>query len=119
MMDGINETYSNDENNALASVAKDLIPKEFAKRYKALKKAQEELNEMENLVKTKLLTAFESIPDREINKIDVDGISFTYVAPSKRKSVDTKKLQEEEPEIYKKFLKESNVKSSIRINVEY
>lgn len=105
--------------NGLTSVAKDLVPKDFAKKYKQMKKLQDEINTIENDVKQKLLEMFESIPELETNTVTVDGISFTYVSSSKRKTLDTKKLQEEHPDIYKKFLKESNVKSSIRTKIEY
>lgn len=105
--------------NALISVARDLVPNDFVEKYKALKKAQDELNEIEENVKKKLLEMFESIPDLESNTVTIDGLKFTYVGPSKRKSVDTKKLKEEYPEIYKKLIKESDVASSIRTKIEY
>lgn len=104
---------------ALSNIANDLVPKEFAKKFKALKKAQEELAEIEDKVKNAVKEMFESIPDLETNTVVVDGIKFTYVKGSTRKTVDSKKLQEEYPEIYKKCIKESSVKSSIRLNVEY
>lgn len=107
------------ESNGLTSVAQDLVPKTFAKKFKQLKKAQEELAAIENDIKEKLKVAFESITDLETNSVIVDGIKFTYVGPSKRKTIDTKKLQEEYPDIYKKMLKESDVKSSIRTSIEY
>lgn len=103
----------------LVSVAQGLMPKSFAKKFKQLKKAQDELAAIENDIKEKLKEVFESTPGLETNSVTVDGIKFTYVGPSKRKTVDTKKLQEEHPEIYNKFLKESNVKSSIRTTIEY
>lgn len=104
---------------SLDSVARDLVPKDFAKKYKQMKKMQEEINATEDIIKQKLLEMFESIPGLETNTVTVDGLSFTYVGPSKRKVVDTKKLQEEHPDIYKKCQKESNVKSSIRTKIEY
>ena len=107
------------ESNSLVEIAQSMMPKTFAKKFKQLKKAQDELATIENEIKEKLKVIFESIPELEQNSVTVDGIKFTYVGPSKRKSVDTKKLQEEHPEIYKKMLKESNVKSSIRISIEY
>ena len=104
---------------ALDDFAKGIIPEQFAKDYKKMKKLQEELNRTEAIIKEKLLTMFESIPDREQNSVSMDGLKFTYVGPTKRKTVDTKKLEEEWPEIYKKVLRESNVKSQIRTSVEY
>lgn len=104
---------------SLSNVASDLVPKEFAKKFKALKKAQDELAQIEDQVKEAVKQMFESIPDIATNTVTVDGIKFTYVKGSIRKTVDSKKLQEEYPEIYKKCIKESPVKSSIRLTVEY
>lgn len=105
--------------SGLTSVAQDIVPKTFAKKFKQLKKAQEELEAIENEIKEKLKVMFESITDLQTNSVVVDGIKFTYVKATKRKSVDTKKLQEEYPEIYKKMLKETDVKSSIRTSIDY
>lgn len=113
------ECVAQSEENSLVEIAQSMIPKTFAKKFKQLKKAQDELAAIENDIKEKLKVMFESIPELETNSVTVDGIKFTYVGPSKRKTVDSKKLQEEYPEIYKKMLKESNVKSSIRTSIEY
>ena len=104
---------------SLSNVASDLVPKEFAKKFKALKKAQDELAQIEDQVKEAVKQMFESIPDIATNTVTVDGIKFTYVKGSVRKTVDSKKLQEEWPDIYSKCTKTSNVKSQIRISVEY
>lgn len=104
---------------SLANIASDLVPKEFAKKFRALKKAQDELAEIENQVKDAVKQMFESIPGLETNTVTVDGIKFTYVKGSVRKTVDNKKLQEEWPDIYGKCIKTSNVKSQIRISIEY
>lgn len=45
------------------------------------------------------------------------NIEVTYVAPTTRKGVDVKKLAAENPELYKKYEKVSNVSDSIRIKV--
>lgn len=103
----------------LDSVAKDLIPEGFVQKYKQMKQLQDEIGKTEDMIKQKLLEMFESIPELETNTVTVDGLSFTYVSPSVRKTVDTKKLQEEYPKIYAKMLKESNVRSSIRTKIEY
>ena len=44
---------------------------------------------------------------------------MTYVSPSTRTIVDTKKLKEEEPDIAKKFTKTSTVKATIRLESQY
>lgn len=104
---------------ALEDFAKGILPEGFVKDYKKMVKLQTELKEAEEQIKNKLITMFESIPDLEKNYVLVDGLRFSYVKSSVRKTVDSKKLQEEYPNIYKKMLKESKVKSSIRTKVEY
>lgn len=47
-----------------------------------------------------------------------DHLRITYVKPSKRKGIDTTRLQLEHPDIYQKYLTETNVKASIRIKVK-
>lgn len=104
---------------ALDDFARGIIPEKFAKDYKKMKKLQDELTKTENEIKAKLIEMFESIPEREQNSVSMEGLRFTYVGPTQRKTVDSKKLQEEYPEIYKKCIKFSNVKSSIRTTVDY
>lgn len=109
---------NNNEEMGLESVAKQMLPKDFAKKYKAFIKAQNKLKEIENKFKEELITMYESITEPENNSVNIDGIKFTYIGPSKRKSFDSKKFQEDNPELYKKYIKESNVKSSIRTSIE-
>lgn len=111
--------YEDNSEHSLDTVAQALVPDGFAKKYKQMLKLQDELKKTEDEFKKKLLEVFESIPELETNSVTIDGLKFTYVKGSVRKTVDSKKLQEEMPEVYNKFLKESNVKSSIRTSVEY
>lgn len=50
-----------------------------------------------------------------IKKFDNGQISITYIEPTTRVSVDSKKLKEELPDVYKKYSKESEVKASVKI----
>lgn len=59
-----------------------------------------------------------SMEENEVKKYENDFISITYVAPTTKNTVDSKKLKEEYEEIYNKCLKISNVKSSIRIKIK-
>ena len=43
-----------------------------------------------------------------------DGYKYTYIPESIRESVDIKKLKQENPELYKKYVKISNVSGSMR-----
>lgn len=46
-----------------------------------------------------------------------DGLCAKYKSATTRKSIDTKRLKEELPDIYEEYLKESNVSSSISLTV--
>ena len=114
---GFNNLQENE--NSLISVAKDLMPKDFVKKYKQMKKLQSEIENMENTFKQNLIQMFESIPELETNSVSLDGLKFTYASAYTKTTVDSKKLKEEYPEIYAKVTKTSNVKSSIRTTIEY
>ena len=104
---------------ALDDFARGIIPEKFAKEYKKMKKLQEQITRTENMIKDKLIEMFEKQPELDKKYVAVDGLKFTYVGPSQRNTVDTKKLKEEYPEIYKKVATKSSVKSQIRTTVEY
>ena len=114
---GFNNLQENE--TSLTNVAKDLIPKDFVKKYKQMKKLQSEIDEMESKFKQSLIQMFESIPELETNSVALDGLKFTYASAYTKTTVDSKKLKEEYPEIYAKVTKTSNVKSSIRTTIEY
>lgn len=58
---------------------------------------------------------YKKMEENDIKKIDTGKIVITRVLPTVRKSVDSTRLKKEQPDIYNEFLKESNVKGSIRI----
>lgn len=106
-------------NDALYEFTRGLIPQTFAKDYKKLKKLQDELNKVETSIKEQLIKMFEEHPEITTNSVSMDGLKFTYTSSYSKNTIDTKKLQEEYPEIYKKLLKQSTVKSSIKTYVEF
>lgn len=56
-----------------------------------------------------------AMEENSIKKFDGDLVAITYVAPTTRTTFDSKRFAEERPGVYKKYLKTSEVKSSIRI----
>ena len=89
-------------------------PEEFGQKYRAFKKASEEFDKVfipfkENIIK--LHEQSDYLPKTVI----VDSVKLTYVSPSIRNTIDSKKLKEEEPELAKKFTKTSNVKATVRL----
>ena len=72
------------------------------------------LKDMVDSVKTVLYGTMEK---EGIKTVDRGNLKITYVAPSCRTSVDSKKLEKEEPEIYKKYVKTTTVAGSIKITL--
>ena len=59
-----------------------------------------------------------SMEKSNIKKYENDFIAITYVAPTTRTTVDSKKLKEKYIDIYNECSKISDVKSSIRISIK-
>ena len=104
---------------ALDNFVRGIIPESFAKDYKKLEKLKSELEKTEKTIKEQLIKMFEEHPEMDGKTVSMDGLKFTYTKPYERLSVDSKKLQEEWPDIYKKVIKKSNVKSTIKTSVEW
>ncbi len=83
---------------------------------KKLRKLEEKRLEAELAMKTfkeELLELMEQNDFKE--SFEVKGMKVTYKKASQRTSLDSKKIKEELPDIYDKYLKTSDVKSSISI----
>ena len=80
-------------------------------------KKKEELNVMEGKVKKIKNILYGTMEKNGVKTVDRNKLKITYVAPSTRVSVDSKKLQEKEPEIYKKYVKTTTVAGSIKITL--
>lgn len=103
-----------DEINKLLQGAMNCEPEEFYQKYRDYKEAEANFNKLYEPFKTNIIELHEKHP--EIPKgVVVGGVKLTYVSPSERKTIDSKKLKEEEPEIAKQFTKTTNVKASVRI----
>ena len=72
------------------------------------------LKDMVDSVKTVLYCTMEK---EGVKTVDRGNLKITYVAPSFRTSVDSKKLEKEEPEIFKKYAKTTTVAGSIKITL--
>ena len=89
-------------------------PEDFAQRYKKYKDAKAEFDAVFDTFKVNLIGLHKVKPDLPKSVI-IGGVKATYVSPSTRTSIDSKKLKEEEPELAKKFTKTSNVSASVRL----
>lgn len=101
-----------------ADLYKQILPcstDEFGKKYMAFKKKQAEWEEIYDIFKEKVIDLHAKRDDIP-KTVVVGGVKMTYVAPSTRSTIDSKKLKEEEPELAKKFTKTSNVSATLRID---
>lgn len=79
-------------------------------------KEQLKLAEMaEKALKEHILSVME---DRKENVLECEGVKITYVAPTIRESIDKDALQENYPDIYKRYIKIVNVSPTIRVSLK-
>lgn len=89
-------------------------PEEFGKRYREFKEAKAKFDEVYEVFKENIIKLHATEKDLPKSLV-VDSVKLTYVAPSVRTTIDSKKLKEEEPELAKKFSKTSDVSATVRI----
>lgn len=81
---------------------------EFEKKIKKLKK-------QEDLLKQSIMVEMEA---KGIVKIENDDLLISYVASTDRETFDSKKLREDNPDLYDEYIKITEVKASIRVKVK-
>ena len=82
-----------------------------------IKVKKEELKVLEDKVGKIQDILYDTMGKEGVKTVDRGKLKITYVAPSTRVSVDSKKLQKEEPEICKKYVKTTTVAGSIKITL--
>lgn len=87
---------------------------EFTKKYLAMKQAEKEFEEIYTPFKENLIELHSKHSDLP-KTVVVGPTKLTYVSPSTRSSIDSKKLKEEEPAIAEKYTKTTNVKATVRL----
>jgi predicted phage-related endonuclease len=111
--DDISEEEITDFNNKLHETL-DCEPEDFYKKYLDYKRAEANFKQIYEPFKQKLIKLHEDCADLP-NGVVIGGMKLIYVSPSKRSSLDSKKLKEEEPELVKKYTKTTDVAATIRI----
>ncbi len=91
-----------------------IIAEDVVEKIKAFNKAKLEMDLMEKELKESLKNAMEKVG---IKKFIINGLSATIKDPYIRKSLDTKRLETECPDIYRAYLKETEVASSITLSI--
>lgn len=97
------------ENNEII-VATDVV-----EQIKNFHKLKAEMDIKEKELKASLKEAMEK---KGIKKFIINGLCATIKEGTTRKSIDTKRIKEEIPEVYEMYLKESKVASSITLTYE-
>lgn len=92
-----------------------LLEAQTAARIEDFEQRMKEIKEAEDALKAAILEEMES---KNILSIKTAKMTISYVAPSDRESLDTKRLKEEKPDLYDEYVKISPVKSSIRIKLK-
>lgn len=109
-------------NNALIGIefkaAVPGLPKEVMPALKQLQELEIQSAKIEDTKKKLKEDLLKAMETHSVKKWDNDVMTVTYTAPTIRTSVDSTKLKEELPDVFKKYSKTSNVKSSIRIKLK-
>lgn len=94
-----------------------LVSEDFIKDYKKFIKLKAKMEVAEKQIKEEMIQTFETLGQEEF--ISNDGtFKIKYIEPIDKQILDTKKLKEECPEIYEKYLKDSHTNSSVRITTK-
>ena len=79
---------------------------------------QERLTELKKKDEDMREAIKEAMKSEEIKKYESDILTLTYIAPSERTIIDSKRLKEENPDLWSEYSKTSQVKDSIRITIK-
>ena len=82
-----------------------------------IKSKEEELKLLKEKVDKVKGILYDTMGKEGVKTVDRGKLKITYVAPSNRTSVDSKKLEKEEPDIFKKYVKTTTVAGSIKITL--
>lgn len=85
---------------------------------KQLAKYENQIKKIENLREEYIEAIKLAMENNNIEMFDNDFVHINYIAPTVRATLDQKKLKEEDLETYSKYLKTTDVKSSVRIKVK-
>lgn len=88
---------------------------EIQMQLQILDESKKELEEKQKIIKDNILKAME---ENGIKKIDNEFFTITYVEPSTRETIDSKRLKVEQPEIAAQYTNISNVNASLRIKIK-
>ena len=88
---------------------------EAEKKIIEIEKEISRLKEIQDEFKKALLAEMEA---KGLIKVETENLIISYIAPSDRETFDSKRLREDNPDLYDEYIKISPVKSSIRLKVK-
>jgi hypothetical protein len=97
-------------------VTSDIIESEnFAQKYKSLDQLIKYLQGIKTAINTEIKKIIkENYAESGDSSIRNDFFTFTYVSPTTKEDFDVARFKEENPELYKKYVKITNVSDSLR-----
>ena len=82
--------------------------------YKKFLQLKEQVDEAQKIIKEQLIQYYESLPEEERKQLNFDTFRVSYVKASTRKTFDSKRFQDDNPELYAKYIKTTEVSSTIK-----
>lgn len=92
-----------------------LLDPEVSNKIAEFERKIKELKEQEDRLKENILKEMEA---KNIIKVESDDLMISYIAPTDRETLDSKRLKAEHQDLYDEYIKMTPVKSSIRIKVK-
>lgn len=102
-------------NNELINIETNELDIEVSKKIAEFEKQVKEIKEKEDELKSLIL---EEMERKEIIKIENEDLIISYVSSTDREKFDSKKLKEDNQELYDQYITMVPVKASIRIKVK-
>lgn len=96
----------------------DIMKSAVPEALKSITKIAKDLKKLEDQKKIFQQKILEAMEEHGVKSFETPDIKFTYVAPTTRTTVDSKKLKEKYPEVAAECSKVSEVSSSVRISVK-
>lgn len=94
------------------------LPQEMIEKVMQYETAIKTLESFYKGLKDEIKSMMANNPDGLVKKIDNEQLSITYVPPTFKDKFDEKRFREEHPELYIEYLKEIEVKDSLRITIK-
>ena len=93
----------------------DLSAPEFTEKYNLLVEYISQLTELKKTVDNKIKTVLEAqYNETGDSSCEYNGRRYTYIPPTTRVTVDTKRLQAEQPDVYAKYARVSRVSAVVK-----